>query len=161
MSDSTEISLHSEGNRTPSRRRRADDHVGPPPAIITAAGVAAEFARDELFKDRIANDHTRKNYAPEHPYDQFVMHGLPRKKQRDDIRESDEGMDCSESVMPVAFGLFPLENGTGGFKTTQHKRFYASVSAEVTLEALDGLSGGPIHALLEAYPSGAYLGNPS
>jgi site-specific recombinase XerD len=37
--------------------------VGPPPAIITAAGGGAEFAWDEFFKGQLANAHTRKNYA--------------------------------------------------------------------------------------------------
>ena len=44
-------------------RNRADDPVGPPPAIVTAAGAGAEFAWDEFFKGQIANAHTRKNYA--------------------------------------------------------------------------------------------------
>jgi site-specific recombinase XerD len=63
MSDSTEIILHPGHDRTPARRCRADDRVGPPPAIITAAGAGAEFAWDEFFKARLANPHTRKNYA--------------------------------------------------------------------------------------------------
>src|SRR5690242_13540261 len=63
MSDSTEIILHPESQRTPGRRRRPDDTVGPPPAIVTAAGAGAEFAWDEFFKGRLANAHTRKNYA--------------------------------------------------------------------------------------------------
>jgi integrase/recombinase XerD len=63
MSDSTEIIVHPGRTRTPARRRRADDHVGPPPAIVTDAGGGAEFAWDEFFKGQLANAHTRKNYA--------------------------------------------------------------------------------------------------
>jgi hypothetical protein len=63
MSDSTEIILHPGHDRTPARRRRADDLVGPPPAIVAAAGVGAEFAWDEFFKGQIANAYTRRNYA--------------------------------------------------------------------------------------------------
>jgi integrase/recombinase XerD len=63
MSDSTEIILHPGRQRAPARRRRADDHVGPPPAIVTDAGGGAEFAWDEFFKGQLANAHTRKNYA--------------------------------------------------------------------------------------------------
>ena len=63
MSDSTEIILHPGRERAPARRRRADDHVGPPPAIVTDAGGGAEFAWDEFFKGELANAHTRKNYA--------------------------------------------------------------------------------------------------
>ena len=63
MSDSTEIILHPGRERAPARRRRADDHVGSPPAIVTDAGGGAEFAWDEFFKGQLANAHTRKNYA--------------------------------------------------------------------------------------------------
>lgn len=84
---------------------------------------------------------------PEQEYEQYVVHGLPRKEQRDDIQESDEGIDCAASVMPVAFRVFPFETGTGGFPRTKRERFYASVPAEVVLETLDGISGGPIYAL--------------
>jgi site-specific recombinase XerD len=63
MSDSTEIILHPGCQRTPGRRRRADDTVGPTPAIVSAAGGGAEFAWDEFFKGQLANAHTRKNYA--------------------------------------------------------------------------------------------------
>src|SRR3954453_17627826 len=63
MSDSTEIVLHPGHDRAPARHRRTDDPVGPPPAIVTAAGAGAEFAWDEFFKGQIAKDHTRKNYA--------------------------------------------------------------------------------------------------
>jgi site-specific recombinase XerD len=62
MSDSTEIIQHPGHNRAPNRRR-ADDHAGPPPAIVVAAGAGAEFAWDEFFKGQLANAHTRKNYA--------------------------------------------------------------------------------------------------
>ena len=63
MSDSTEIILHPGSDRTPARGRRTDDPVGPPPAIVVAAGAGSEFAWDEFFKGQIANAHTRKNYA--------------------------------------------------------------------------------------------------
>jgi site-specific recombinase XerD len=63
MSDSTEIILHPGHDGTPARRRRADDPVGPPPAIVAAAGVGAEFAWDEFFKGQLANAYTRRNYA--------------------------------------------------------------------------------------------------
>jgi site-specific recombinase XerC len=63
MSDSTEIILHPGHVQAPARRRRADDPVGPPPAIVAAEGAGAEFAWDEFFKGQIANPHTRKNYA--------------------------------------------------------------------------------------------------
>jgi site-specific recombinase XerD len=63
MSDSTEIILHPGHDRTPARRRRADDPVGPPPAIVAAAGPGAEFAWDEFFKGQIANAYTCRNYA--------------------------------------------------------------------------------------------------
>jgi site-specific recombinase XerD len=62
MTDSTEVILHPERRKTPADRR-ADDRVGPPPAIVTAAGGGAEFAWDEFFKGQLANAHTRKNYA--------------------------------------------------------------------------------------------------
>jgi integrase/recombinase XerD len=62
MSDSRDIIVYPAQPRTPARRRRADDHVGPPPAIVTNAGGGAEFAWDEFFKGQIANAHTRKNY---------------------------------------------------------------------------------------------------
>src|SRR4051794_11565477 len=61
MSDSTEIILHPGHDRTPARRR-ADDPVGPPPAIV-AAGAGAEFAWDEFFKGQLATAYTRRNYA--------------------------------------------------------------------------------------------------
>jgi integrase/recombinase XerD len=57
------IILHPGHDRTPGRRRGADDRVGPPPAIVAAAGAGAEFAWDEFFKGQLANPHTRKNYA--------------------------------------------------------------------------------------------------
>jgi hypothetical protein len=63
MSDSTDIILHAGPDRAPARRRRADDPVGPPPAIVTAAGAGAEFAWDEFFKGQLANTYTRRNYA--------------------------------------------------------------------------------------------------
>src|SRR4051812_43564806 len=63
MSDSTEIILPPGHDHTPARRRRTDDPVGPPPAIVTAAGAGAEFAWDEFFKGQIANAYTRRNYA--------------------------------------------------------------------------------------------------
>src|SRR5262249_51861407 len=63
MTDSTQIILHPGHSRTPARRRRADDPVGPPPASVVAAGAGAEFAWDEFFKGQLANAHTRKNYA--------------------------------------------------------------------------------------------------
>jgi site-specific recombinase XerD len=63
MSDSTEIILHPGHDRTLERRRRAGDRVGPPPAIVTAAGAGAEFAWDEFFKGQLANAYTRRNYA--------------------------------------------------------------------------------------------------
>jgi site-specific recombinase XerD len=63
MSDSTEIIVHPGNPRTPIRRRRADDRVGPPPAIVVSAGAGAEFAWDEFFKGQLANAHTRKNYV--------------------------------------------------------------------------------------------------
>src|SRR4051794_39209357 len=61
MSDSTEIILHPGHDRTPARRR-ADDPVGPPPAIV-AAGAGAEFAWDEFFKGQLATAYPRRNYA--------------------------------------------------------------------------------------------------
>ena len=63
MSDSTDIILHPGRSQTPTRRRKAGDVAGPPPAIVTSAGGGAEFAWDEFFKGQIANAHTRKNYA--------------------------------------------------------------------------------------------------
>lgn len=84
---------------------------------------------------------------PEQEYDQYLVHGLPKQEQRDNIQELDEGIDCAASVMPVAFRVFPLESGTGGFRKTKRRRLYASVPAEVSLETLNGVSGGPIYAL--------------
>jgi len=89
----------------------------------------------------------RKLDLPQREYDQYVVHGLPRKEQRDDIQESEGGIDCAASVMPVAFRVFPFTSGTAGFPATKRQRFYASVPAEVSLETLDGISGGPIYAL--------------
>ena len=63
MIDSTDINLHPAHDRMPGRRRRADDRVGPPPAIVFAAGAGAEFAWDEFFKGQLANAYTRRNYA--------------------------------------------------------------------------------------------------
>jgi site-specific recombinase XerD len=63
MSESTDIILHPGHDRAPARCRRGDDHVGPPPAIIAAAGAGAEFAWNEFFKGQLANAHTRENYA--------------------------------------------------------------------------------------------------
>jgi integrase/recombinase XerD len=63
MSDSSEIILHPKSDQAPARRQRADDLVGPPPAIVAAAGAGAEFAWDEFFKGQIANAYTRRNYA--------------------------------------------------------------------------------------------------
>ena len=63
MNDSTDIIVHPGGQPAPARRFRGADAVGPPPAIITAAGGGAEFAWDEFFKGQLANAHTRKNYA--------------------------------------------------------------------------------------------------
>ena len=84
---------------------------------------------------------------PEQDYDQYLMHGLPKQEQRDDIQYSDEGIDCAASVMPVVFRVFPLDSETGGFSKTTRQRFYASIPAEVRLETLNGVSGGPIYAL--------------
>ena len=95
---------------------------------------------------------------PEQEYDQYFVHGLPKQEQRDDIRELDKGIDCAATVTPVAFRVFPLESGTGGFPTSNCQRFYASVPAEVSLETLNGVSGGPIYALKqEADRSDCYL----
>lgn len=84
---------------------------------------------------------------PEQEYDQYLVHGLPRMEQRDDIQASEEGIDCTAEVVPVLFRIFPLESGTGGFQATNRQRLYASVPAEVPLETLDGVSGGPIYAV--------------
>lgn len=84
----------------------------------------------------------RKLDRPEQDYDEYVVHGLPKREQRDDIRESEEGIDCAASVMPVAFRVFPFASRTAGFPATKRRRLYASVPAEVTLETLDGVSGG-------------------
>ncbi|NLX97809.1 MAG: hypothetical protein GXY83_16725 [Rhodopirellula sp.] len=89
----------------------------------------------------------RKLDLPEQEYEQYMVHGLPKKEQRDDIQESEGGIDCAASVMPVAFRVFPFTSGTAGFPATKRRLFYASVPAEVTLETLDGVSGGPIYAL--------------
>jgi site-specific recombinase XerD len=63
MGDSTEIIVHPGHRRTLNRGRRAHGGVGPPPAMISAAGGGAEFAWDEFFKGQLANPYTRKNYA--------------------------------------------------------------------------------------------------
>ena len=63
MSDSTEIILHPGHPRTPARRRRTEDRIGPSPAVVAAAGAGAEFAWDEFFKGQRANAHARKNDA--------------------------------------------------------------------------------------------------
>lgn len=89
----------------------------------------------------------RKLDLPEQQYEMYLLHGLPKKEQRDDIEVSNEGIDCVVSIMPVTFRVFPLESGTGGFRAAKRHRFYASVPAEVSLETLDGLSGGPIYAI--------------
>ncbi len=84
---------------------------------------------------------------PEKEYDSYWVHGLPKKEQRDDIQQSEEGIDCAASVTPVVFRVSPLESSTGGFLKTKRQRLYASVPAEVPLETLDGVSGGPIYAI--------------
>gem|GEM_PF-3706208 len=85
--------------------------------------------------------------CPEQEYDRYVVHGLPSREQRDSIEQTEDGIECSTSIMPVAFQVFPLPGCSGGFSETTRDRFYASVPAEVQLDTLDGVSGGPIYGL--------------
>jgi hypothetical protein len=104
-----------------------------------------ERVRQALMRAAVAPLHTLE--LPKQAYDQYLVHGLPKMEQQDDIEASEEGIDCTAEVMPVLFRVFPLESGTGGFRATNRQRFYASVPAEVPLQTLDGVSGGPIYAL--------------
>src|SRR5580658_2214494 len=71
---------------------------------------------------------------PEQAYDQYFLPGLPRMEQKGEIEVSEDGFDGTAEIVPALFRVFPLEAGTGGFRATNRKRFYASVPAEVPLQ---------------------------
>jgi hypothetical protein len=90
MSDTKhEITLY-DGTMT-GELIRPDEPVSPrnAPAIVKAAGKAAEFAWEEFFQAEIANAHTHKNYM--HAVRQFLAWIEPRNLELPRISPGDVG----------------------------------------------------------------------
>src|SRR3954454_2565291 len=89
MSDSNEIIVYRGSDQAELPARAELVTARNAPAIVKAAGKAAEFAWEEFFQAEIANAHTRKNYM--HAVRQFLAWAEERKLELPRVAPGDVG----------------------------------------------------------------------